>query len=200
MVLREERIWKRFFTPRMSEYFEAYNTARGVRFAKTAEIQEFRGGASVESAVLSNGQIVPCEMVVAGIGVQPVTEVLAGSGIAVDNGVTVDEYLETNRPGVLAAGDVANFQDVIFGKRRRVEHWDNAVSQGQHCARALMGEPLPPCAIFLFGRVRPLVRILGRSGGRRRNRPPGRCAGRQLQCMVAERWSSGGCFNYEPAG
>jgi NADPH-dependent 2,4-dienoyl-CoA reductase/sulfur reductase-like enzyme len=143
MVLRQDRIWKRFFTPRMSEYFEGYYTARGVRFAKTAEVQEFRGSASVESVVLVNGQIVPCEMVVAGIGVQPVTEVLAGSGIAVDNGVAVDEYLETNRPGVLAAGDVANYQDVLFGKRRRVEHWDNAVSQGQHCARALMGERAP---------------------------------------------------------
>jgi NADPH-dependent 2,4-dienoyl-CoA reductase/sulfur reductase-like enzyme len=143
MVLRDDRIWSHFFTPRMSEYFEGYYTAHGVRFTKTAEIQEFRGTSTVESAVLANGQIVPCDMVVAGIGVHPVTEVLAGSGIAVDNGVTVDEYLETNRPGVLAAGDVANYQDVLFGKRRRVEHWDNAVSQGQHCARALMGERSP---------------------------------------------------------
>ncbi|HMJ20347.1 MAG TPA: oxidoreductase C-terminal domain-containing protein, partial [Terriglobales bacterium] len=59
------------------------------------------------------------------------------------DGVTVNEYLETNQPGVYAAGDVANYQDVLFAKRRRVEHWDNAVSQGQYCARALMGERTP---------------------------------------------------------
>src|SRR5262249_22532946 len=50
---------------------------------------------------------------------------------------------ETNQAGVYAAGDVANYQDLIFGKRRRIEHWDNAVSQGQYCARALMGERMP---------------------------------------------------------
>ena len=50
---------------------------------------------------------------------------------------------ETNRPDIYAAGDVANYQDVLFGKRRRVEHWDNAVSQGQYCAKALMGERAP---------------------------------------------------------
>jgi NADPH-dependent 2,4-dienoyl-CoA reductase/sulfur reductase-like enzyme len=82
-------------------------------------------------------------MVVAGIGVQPVTEFLASSGIELSDGVVVNEYLETNRDGIYAAGDVANYQDVLFGKRRRVEHWDNAVSQGQHCARLLMGERQP---------------------------------------------------------
>jgi NADPH-dependent 2,4-dienoyl-CoA reductase/sulfur reductase-like enzyme len=72
-----------------------------------------------------------------------VTELLATSGIEVADGVMVNEYLETSASGILAAGDVANYQDVLFGKRRRVEHWDNAVSQGQYCARALMGERTP---------------------------------------------------------
>jgi NADPH-dependent 2,4-dienoyl-CoA reductase/sulfur reductase-like enzyme len=55
----------------------------------------------------------------------------------------VNEYLEASQPGIFAAGDVANYHDVLFGKRRRVEHWDNAVSQGQHCAGALMGDRIP---------------------------------------------------------
>jgi NADPH-dependent 2,4-dienoyl-CoA reductase/sulfur reductase-like enzyme len=79
-------------------------------------------------------------MAVAGIGVKPVTDMLAGSGIDIGDGVMVNEYLETNLSDIFAAGDVANYQDVLFNKRRRVEHWDNAVSQGQHCARVLMGE------------------------------------------------------------
>jgi NADPH-dependent 2,4-dienoyl-CoA reductase/sulfur reductase-like enzyme len=80
---------------------------------------------------------------VAGIGVQPETEFLTSSGIELSNGVVVNEYLETNRAGIYAAGDVANYKDVLFGKRRRVEHWDNAASQGQHCGRLLMGERQP---------------------------------------------------------
>ena len=54
-----------------------------------------------------------------------------------------NEYLETNQSGVFAAGDVANYVDNIFDKRRRVEHWDNAVSQGQHWAGVVRGERQP---------------------------------------------------------
>ena len=143
MVLREDRIWKQFFSPEMSRFFESYYTARGVRFVKMATITELRGDGTVRSVVLGDGQTIAAEMVVAGIGVRPATELFANSGIEVADGVMVNEYLETSAPGVLAAGDVANYQDVLFRKRRRVEHWDNAVSQGQYCARALMGERTP---------------------------------------------------------
>jgi NADPH-dependent 2,4-dienoyl-CoA reductase/sulfur reductase-like enzyme len=143
MVLTEDRIWKRLFSPEMSRFFEAYYEARGVRFVKNAQVTELRGDGAVRSAVLAGGQAIACETVVAGIGVQPVTEMLSGSGLAISDGVMVNEYLEASQPDILAAGDVANYQDVLFGKRRRVEHWDNAVSQGQYCARALMGERTP---------------------------------------------------------
>src|SRR5439155_17159688 len=92
---------------------------------------------------LNDGKSVDCDLLVAGIGVRPETKVLEGSGLELDNGVVVNEYLESGVPGVFAAGDVANYRDVLFDKRRRVEHWDNAVSQGQHCARVLMGERAP---------------------------------------------------------
>jgi 3-phenylpropionate/trans-cinnamate dioxygenase ferredoxin reductase subunit len=55
----------------------------------------------------------------------------------------VNEYLQTSDPGIFAAGDVANYRDLLFGKRRRVEHWDNAISQGQYCAASLMGDKNP---------------------------------------------------------
>ena len=143
MILSDDRIWKRLFSPQMSSFFEAYYTARGIRFAKNATVAELRGNETVSSVLLADGQPIACDMVVAGIGVLPVTEVLANSGVDIGDGVMVNEYLETSRPDISAAGDVANYQDVLFGKRRRVEHWDNAVSQGQHCARALMGERTP---------------------------------------------------------
>jgi NADPH-dependent 2,4-dienoyl-CoA reductase/sulfur reductase-like enzyme len=143
MVLNEERIWRRFFSPQMSTFFESYYTERGVRFVKNATILELRGTGTVSSIALSDGQSVPCEMVVAGIGVTPAIEVLANSGIEAQDGVMVNEYLKTSHADIYAAGDVANYKDVIFGKSRRVEHWDNAVSQGQYCARALMGDRSP---------------------------------------------------------
>jgi len=143
IVLREDRIWKQFFTPEMSAYFEKYYLAHGVGFVKNAEVSELRGNGTVRETVLRDGRTLPCAMVVAGIGAIPATGMLAASGLEVADGVTVNEYLETNQPGVYAAGDVANYQDVLFEKRRRVEHWDNAVSQGRYCAHALMGERAP---------------------------------------------------------
>jgi NADPH-dependent 2,4-dienoyl-CoA reductase/sulfur reductase-like enzyme len=143
MILRGERIWDQFFTPEMSRFFEAYYTARGVKFERKTSAESFSGEGAVQSVRLAGGRTLPCDIVVAGIGVSPVTEPLAGSGIEVSNGVVVNEYLETNRPDIYAAGDVANYNDVLFGKRRRVEHWDNAVSQGQHVARILMGDRKP---------------------------------------------------------
>jgi NADPH-dependent 2,4-dienoyl-CoA reductase/sulfur reductase-like enzyme len=143
MVLSDDRIWKRLFSPEMSKFFEAYYAARGVRLNKSTAITELRGDEAVSSAVLQDGRTVPCDLVVAGIGVQPAIEALANSGLDVGDGIMVNEYLETSHPDVLAAGDVANYQDVIFGKRRRVEHWDNAVSQGQYCGQSLMGRGTP---------------------------------------------------------
>jgi len=140
MVFPEDHILERFFTPQMSAFFENYYQERGIRIFRKASVAALLGNDMVHEAVLDTGQRVPCGLVVAGIGVEPVTEVLAGSGIEVADGVVVNEYLETNQSHIYAAGDMANYPDLLFGKRRRVEHWDNAVSQGRHCGRLLMGE------------------------------------------------------------
>ena len=140
LVVREDRIGKKIFTPAMSRSFETYFAARGVRFVKQAEVAEASGQGKLTAAVLNDRRRIECDLMVAGIGVRPVTELAAQSGLEVNDGVVVNEYLETRVTGIYAAGDVANYQDTLFDKRRRVEHWDNAVSQGQHCARALTGE------------------------------------------------------------
>jgi 3-phenylpropionate/trans-cinnamate dioxygenase ferredoxin reductase subunit len=143
MIMRDDRIWAKIFTPAMSRSFEKYFAAHGVRFIRRTEVREARGRGALNSVVLNDQRSIDCDLMVAGIGVRPVTDVVAKSGIDVGDGVVVNEYLETGVPGIYAAGDVANYQDTLFGKRRRVEHWDNAVSQGQHCARTLLGERTP---------------------------------------------------------
>jgi NADPH-dependent 2,4-dienoyl-CoA reductase/sulfur reductase-like enzyme len=143
MVVSEERIWKKLFTPEISQFFETYFTARGVQFVKRTSVKALEGDSAVSAVQLADGRTIPCDLVVAGIGVRPVTDFLAASGIEAPNGVTVNEYLETGHPGIYAAGDVAHYPDLLFDKRRRVEHWDNAVSQGRHVAKVLMGQRAP---------------------------------------------------------
>jgi 3-phenylpropionate/trans-cinnamate dioxygenase ferredoxin reductase subunit len=135
MAFPQERVWKSFFTPEMSRFFQKYYEDRGVHFAPNAKVESIRGN-SVE---LSNGRKLETDVVVAGVGVTPVTELAEAAGIDVQNGIVVNEFLQTSAANIYAAGDIANYQDVLFGKRRRVEHWDNAVKQGQYVARRLSG-------------------------------------------------------------
>src|SRR5215469_14085015 len=143
LVIREERVWSRVFTPEMSQFFETYYSRRGVRLRKQASLSAINGKESVHSVKLGDGEEIACDLVVAGLGVTPVTDFLEGSGVRMDDGIVVNEFLETHQPHISAAGDVANYPDRIFGKRRRVEHWDNAVSQGQYWARVITGDRHP---------------------------------------------------------
>ena len=143
LIFPEERVWKRLFTPEMSAFFEKYYRDRGVEILTKAKVASFEGKGSVGEVVLEDGRKIACDMAVAGVGAAPVTELFAKSGLDPKDGIAVNEFLETKQTGVFAAGDVANYPDAIFEKRRRVEHWDNAVSQGQHWARVVMGEREP---------------------------------------------------------
>jgi NADPH-dependent 2,4-dienoyl-CoA reductase/sulfur reductase-like enzyme len=143
LVIREDRVWSRVFTPPMSAFFEQYYTARGVRILKEARVASLEGKGAVQAVLFGDGKKISCDVVVVGVGAVPVTEPVEKSGVTVENGIVVNEYLEAERAGIYAAGDVANYPDKIFGKRRRVEHWDNAVSQGQHWARVVLGEKEP---------------------------------------------------------
>ena len=89
------------------------------------------------------GLDVPCDFAVVGVGVAPVVDLLDGSGIPIDNGVVVDEYCATSVTGIYAAGDVANHFHPVFGRHIRVEHWQNAMRQGDNAARNMLGERIP---------------------------------------------------------
>jgi 3-phenylpropionate/trans-cinnamate dioxygenase ferredoxin reductase subunit len=84
-----------------------------------------------------------------GIGIAPDVDALAGSAIAVENGILVDAQCRTNVPGVFAAGDVANIEHPVFG-RLRVEHYNNAERQGRAVARAVLGNSQPYDYIYSF--------------------------------------------------
>ncbi|HVX67358.1 MAG TPA: FAD-dependent oxidoreductase [Bryobacteraceae bacterium] len=139
MLLVEERVWPRLFTAEVSTFFERYYEARGIRILRSATLKGLVGSERVEGVDTGPGGVVPADMVVAGIGVIPETDLFESAGLRVQNGIPVNEYLETEVPGVWAAGDVANYRDVLYSKARRVEHWDNAVSQGRHAARTMTG-------------------------------------------------------------
>ena len=116
------------------------HTDHGVRMLLGTGVEAFEGDGSVERVRTGDGRELDCDFVVVGVGVEPRTRLAEQAGISVDNGILVDERLQTAVPGVFAAGDVANAHHPFFGERIRVEHWANALNQGPAVARNMLGE------------------------------------------------------------
>ena len=102
----------------------------GVRLLMNQHVAAFRGRAAVEAVETAEGARIAADLVVVGIGAEPRTELAVAAGLAVENGIAVDEYLATSEPRIFAAGDVAAAWHPLLKARLRVEHWDNARRQG----------------------------------------------------------------------
>jgi 3-phenylpropionate/trans-cinnamate dioxygenase ferredoxin reductase component len=120
----------------------AIHRANGVELLAGEQVAAFEGTERVEAIVTAAGHRVPCDFAVAGIGVEPDIPAVAGSSIAEDNGILVDEQCRTSAADVYAAGDVANHLHPLFG-RIRVEHYNNAEKQGAAAARSMLGSTAP---------------------------------------------------------
>jgi 3-phenylpropionate/trans-cinnamate dioxygenase ferredoxin reductase subunit len=89
---------------------------------------------------LLEGEPVRCDLLVVGVGVEPVVELADAAGLRVDNGIRTDAHLRTSDAAVYAAGDVANADHPVLGRPVRVEHWDTAIKHGRVVAANLLGQ------------------------------------------------------------
>jgi NADPH-dependent 2,4-dienoyl-CoA reductase/sulfur reductase-like enzyme len=124
----------------LSDELAALYESKGVELVLGHEVESFQGDGSVHAVTTKNGRRVEADLAVVGIGVDPVTDFLAGSGVQLDDGIVVDQRFETNIPDVYAVGDVARFYDPVFERHRRIEHWSNANYQGTEVGKVLAGK------------------------------------------------------------
>jgi len=146
----EKTLFPRLATPELSDFFLHYYEEKGVRFLFQERITAFEGEDRLKSARTARGAKIPCDLAVVGVGVSPSTAFLDGSGLEISNGVVVNEFMETGVPSVYAAGDVANYYDPVYKKHRRIEHWDNAIKQGQTAGWNILGERRPYTGVSYF--------------------------------------------------
>jgi len=120
--------------------FRDLHADKGVELHMGVGVQEFRGTAAAEQVVLADGSVVSGDLFVVGVGVSPRTELAQAAGLALDNGIVVDQHLATSAPGIWAAGDVANAYHPVFDARIRLEHWSAALNQGPVAAKNMLGQ------------------------------------------------------------
>jgi len=122
----------------------------GVELVMNQRAAAFRGQTAVEAVETGDGTRIEGDLVVVGTGAQPRTQLAADAGLAVGEGILVDEHLETSVPGIFAAGDVAEAWHPLLEARIRVEHWDNARRQGRAAGRNMLGKAEPYIRIPYF--------------------------------------------------
>jgi 3-phenylpropionate/trans-cinnamate dioxygenase ferredoxin reductase component len=128
---------ERVLGPEIGAVLADIHREHGVDLVLGDSVEAFEGQVRVERVRTSAGRVLDCDFAVVGIGVVPNVELLEEAGAAVENGVLVDARCRTTLPDVLAAGDVTNHLHPVFG-RLRVEHWNNALHQGEAAAGFLL--------------------------------------------------------------
>jgi NADPH-dependent 2,4-dienoyl-CoA reductase/sulfur reductase-like enzyme len=139
LLSRDVDLFASLRSPEISEHLVGLYRQRGVDVIRGDEVRAFRGHAQLDTVELHAGRPLGARLAVVGVGVRPAVSFLNGSGVAMDDGILVDERFRTSVPDVYAAGDVARFVDPLFGRRRRIEHWSNASYQGSEVGRILAG-------------------------------------------------------------
>jgi NADPH-dependent 2,4-dienoyl-CoA reductase/sulfur reductase-like enzyme len=139
LVHRGEGLFEILHARQLAQFLIELYGQRGVELVLSDQVATFGGRSRLDSVETTRGRIAQAELAVVGVGVEPRTAWLEGSGLEVDDGIVVNERFETGVDGIWAAGDVARFYDPLFEKHRRIEHWSNANYAGAEVGRLIAG-------------------------------------------------------------
>jgi 3-phenylpropionate/trans-cinnamate dioxygenase ferredoxin reductase component len=168
------RILQRVAAPQTSDYMRALHQAHGVKIIEGTGLDRLLGDGRVTAARLTDGQELPCDFVIVGVGIQPATALAEMAGVRLENGIRTDAHGRTSDPHIWAAGDCASFPHALG--QIRLESVQNAIDQAECVAANIMGAaqdyvPLPwfwsdqfDCKLQIAGLNSGYDRIITRPG------------------------------------
>ena len=143
MLFPEEGIGARLFPADLARFLNNYYREQGVDVLTGELVSGLEAGRENLALLTKSGKQVQAGVIVAGLGIQPNTQLAEEAGIRVEDGIVVDEHLHTSQPDIFAAGDAANFYNPVLDMRMRVEHEDNALTMGRTAGLNMAGNPQP---------------------------------------------------------
>lgn len=136
VVLREDVPLETVMGERIGRYFADVHTSHGVTLRPGERVD----AVTARTVKLGGGEVLEADVVLLAVGATPNVELAEEAGLLVDGGVVTDEHFATSHPDVYAVGDVSSTLHTGHGEALRVEHWDDAVRQGEAVAKVLLGE------------------------------------------------------------
>lgn len=127
------------FPSGLTKHLNEYFLEKKVHVVPNVKVKEIEKKGEIFRIITDTGLDVDVDAVVAGIGIMPDVKLAEDINLEIENGISVNEYLQTSKPDIYAAGDVANFFNPLLAKRIRVEHSDNAKAMGRQAGRNMAG-------------------------------------------------------------
>jgi 3-phenylpropionate/trans-cinnamate dioxygenase ferredoxin reductase component len=131
---------ERVLGPEVGAVYRDLHAEHGVDLHLSTQIESIVGGGAAQGVRTTDGSVIEGDLVVMGVGVSPRDELARDAGLTLENGIVVDEFLRTSAPDVFAAGDVAATWNPMYNRRIRMEHWANALNQGQTAAHNMLSQ------------------------------------------------------------
>jgi 3-phenylpropionate/trans-cinnamate dioxygenase ferredoxin reductase subunit len=139
VVEMADRVMSRVVSPELSDFYQIEHSTQGVRLRLSTGVAAFRGETRVEAVETSEGELIPADFVVIGVGIAPNTQLASEAGLVVEDGIVVDDHCRSSDPDIYAVGDCTNHPNTIYDRRLRLESVHNALEQAKTAVSNICG-------------------------------------------------------------
>jgi 3-phenylpropionate/trans-cinnamate dioxygenase ferredoxin reductase subunit len=142
VVEMADRVMSRVVSPEISDFYQIEHTSQGVKLRLSTGISAFRGDGRIEAVETADGELIPADFAVVGVGIMPNTELASAAGISVDDGIVVDDTCQTSDPDIYAVGDCTRHPNSIYDQALRLESVHNALEQAKTAVSNICGNEM----------------------------------------------------------